>query len=170
MMHDEGWRLMRLGRRLERMQFVANILQRQLTGEHATRAETVEWLLDVCDSTPIYRARFLGAARLSQMLNLLLYDDGHPMALVFLRRSIDRDLDALGRSLQGERERGMPDVPMLPQGAAELLDAPGAAGEETRGKLAAALLELSSATGQLSDRISRRYFALIESDAQALAT
>jgi uncharacterized alpha-E superfamily protein len=170
MMHDEGWRLMRVGRRLERMQFVANILQRLLLSDHATRAETVEWLLDVCDSTPIYRARYLGAARLSQMLNLLLYDDGHPMALVFLRRSIDRDLDELARGLLGERERGMPDVPMLPQGAAALLDAAGEAGGETRANLAAALLELSAATGQLSDRISRRYFALIESDAQALAT
>jgi uncharacterized alpha-E superfamily protein len=170
MMHDEGWRLMRLGRRLERMQFVANILQRQLVSEHATRAETVEWLLDVCDSTPIYRARYLGAARLSQMLNLLLYDDGHPMALVFLRRSIDRDLDYLGRSLGGERERGMPDVPMLPQGAAEPLDTAGVAGEQWRSELSATLLEFSTATGQLSDRISRRYFALIESDAHSLAT
>ena len=30
MMHDEGWRVMRLGRRIERMQFVASILMRQL--------------------------------------------------------------------------------------------------------------------------------------------
>jgi uncharacterized alpha-E superfamily protein len=146
MMHDEGWRLMRLGRRIERMQFVASILRRQLLSAHATRAEAVEWLLDVCDSAPIYRARYLGAARLSQLLNLLLYDDGHPMALVFLRRSVDRDLDDLARSLNGERERALPDVPLLPQGAAARLDAVGA------------------------DRISRRYFALIESDAQALAT
>jgi uncharacterized circularly permuted ATP-grasp superfamily protein/uncharacterized alpha-E superfamily protein len=170
MMHDEGWRLMRLGRRIERMQFVANILRWQLVSAHATRAESVEWLLDVCDSTPIYRARYLGAARLSQLLNLLLYDDGHPMALVFLRRSVDRDLDDLARSLGGERERGVPDVPLLPQGAAELLDATGAAGDETRAGLADELLELVDAAGQLSDRISRRYFALIESDAQALAT
>ena len=62
MMHDEGWRVMRLGRRIERMQFVASILVRQLESPHATRPETVEWLLDVCDSTPIYRARYLGAA------------------------------------------------------------------------------------------------------------
>ena len=96
---------------------------RQLESAHATRPEAVEWLLDVCDSTPIYRARYLGAPRLSQMLNLLLYDDGHPMALAFHRRSIDRDLDDLARSLGGERERGVPDVPLLPQGSAELLDA-----------------------------------------------
>ena len=170
MMHDEGWRLMRLGRRIERTQFVANILDRQLASPHATRAETVEWLMDVCDSTPIYRARYMGAARLSQMLNLLLYDDGHPMALVFLRRSIDRDLDELARSLNGDRERGVPDVPSLPQGAAELLDTAGECGEETRAELSAALLRLSAGAASLSDRISHRYFALIEADAQALAT
>jgi uncharacterized alpha-E superfamily protein len=157
MTHDEGWRVMRLGRRIERMQFVASILVRQLQSRHATSPETVEWLLDVCDSTPIYRARYLGVPRLSQMLNLLLYDDGHPMALAFHRRSVDRDLEDLARGLGGERERGVPDVPLLPQGSAELLDATGEAGDAAR-------------AGELSDRVSRRYFALIEADAHALAT
>jgi hypothetical protein len=36
--------------------------------------------------------------------------------------------------------------------------------------LSAALQELSAGAAGLSDRISRRYFALIDSDAQALAT
>jgi uncharacterized alpha-E superfamily protein len=170
MMHDEGWRVMRLGRRIERMQFVAGILMRQLESPHATRPETVEWLLDVCDSTPIYRARYLGTPRLSQMLNLLMYDDGHPMALAFHRRSIDRDLDDLARSLGGERERGVPDVPLLPQGSAELLDGAGEASDAARADLAAELSALAARTGDLSDRLSRRYFALIESDAHALAT
>jgi len=170
MMHDEGWRVMRLGRRIERMQFVAGILGRQLGGAQATRPETVEWLLEVCDSMPIYRARYAGAARLSQMLNLLMYDAGHPMALAFHRRSIDRDLDDLARSLGGERERGVPDVPLLPAGSAALLDQPGDAGSEARDSLAQQLMELSALAGELSDRLSRRYFALIDSDAHAHAT
>jgi uncharacterized alpha-E superfamily protein len=170
MMHDEGWRVMRMGRRIERMQFVANILVRQLESTHATRPEAVEWLLDVCDSTPIYRARYLGVPRLSQLLNLLLYDDGHPMALAFHRRSIDRDLDELARSLGGERERGVPDIPLLPQGSAELLDAQGEGGDEARAELAGSLAALATGAADLSDRLSRRYFALIESDAHALAT
>ena len=116
MMHDEGWRVMRVGRRIERLQFVADILVRQLPSPHATRPETVEWLLEVCDSTPIYRARYAGVPRLSQMLNLLLYDGDHPMALAFHRRSIDRDLDDLARTLGGERERGVADMPLLPAG------------------------------------------------------
>ena len=170
MMHDEGWRVMRLGRRLERMQFVAGILMRHVESAHATRPEAVEWLLDVCDSTPIYRARYLGTPRLSTMLNLLLYDDGHPMALVFHRRSIERDLDDLARSLGGERERGTPDVPLLPGGSAELLDATEEKGDAAREELAAQLAELSRGAGALSDRLSRRYFALIDADAHALAT
>jgi len=146
------------------------MLARHLERPEATRPEAVEWLLDVCDSTPIYRARYLGVTRLSQMLNLLLYDDGHPMALAFHRRSIDRDLDELARSLGGERERGVPDVPLLPQGSAELLDAQGEQGDAARAALAEQLDELSTRSGELSDRVSRRYFALIESDAQAIAT
>jgi uncharacterized circularly permuted ATP-grasp superfamily protein/uncharacterized alpha-E superfamily protein len=170
MVHDQGWRVMRLGRRIERMRFVASILVQQLVGAQATRPEAVEWLLEVCDSTPIYRARYAGVPRLPQMLNLLMYDDGHPMALVFHRRSIDRDLDDLARGLGGERERGVPDVPLLPAGSAELLDIPGEAGREARDALARQLSELSAQAGELSDRISRRYFALIGSDAHAVAT
>ena len=124
----------------------------------------------MCDSTPIYRARYAGVPRLSQMLNLLLYDDDHPMALAFHRRSIDRDLDDLARTLGGERERGVADLPLLPAGSAELLDAAGDAGNAARGALADELRGLAASAGELSDRLSRRYFALIESDAHALAT
>jgi uncharacterized alpha-E superfamily protein len=169
MMHDEGWRVMRLGRRIERMQFVAGILVQQLESAQPTRAESIEWLLEVCDSTPIYRARYAGVPRLSQMLNLLLYDDGHPMALAFHRRSIDRDLEDLARSLGGERERGAAELPLLPAGSAERLDAGDAAGRAARAALAQQLAEVAAGAGELSDRLSRRYFALIDSDAHALA-
>jgi uncharacterized circularly permuted ATP-grasp superfamily protein/uncharacterized alpha-E superfamily protein len=170
MIHDEGWRVMRLGRRIERLQFVAGILVRQLDSPHVLRPETVEWLLEVCDSTPVYRARYAGLPRLSQMLNLLLYDDEHPMALAFHRRSIERDLDDLARSLGGERETGVAAMPLLPAGTPELLDAASQAGDAARAGLAQELQTLAAGAGQLSDRLSRRYFALIESDAQALAT
>jgi len=170
MIHDEGWRVMRLGRRIERMQFVAGILQRHLLSAHVLRAEAVEWLLEVCDSTPVYRTRYAGLPRLSQMLNLLLYDEGHPMALAFHRRSIERDLDDLARSLGGEREPGVAAMPLLPAGTPELLDSGGEAGNQARADLADELSALAASAGDLSDRLSRRYFAHIEPDAQALAT
>ncbi len=170
MVHDAGWRVMRLGRRIERMQFVAGVLSRQLAAPQALRAEAIEWLLEAVDSTPIYRARYAGAPRLAPTLNLLLYDEGHPMALAFHRRSIDRDLEDLARTLGGERERGVPDLPLLPAGSAELLDAANPAGQEARAALVRQIGELNAGAAALSDRVSRRYFALIDSDTHALAT
>jgi hypothetical protein len=151
MMHDEGWRVMRLGRRIERMHFVASILMRQLESPHATRPEAVEWLLDVCDSTPIYRARYLGALRLSQMLNLLLYDDGHPMALVFHRRSIDRDLDELARSLAASASAACPTCRCCRR-VARAARCRGRGGRSARAELAAELHALAARTAELSDR------------------
>ena len=103
------------------------------------------------------------------MLNLLLYDEGHPMALAFHRRSIERDLDDLARSL-GEREPGVAVMPLLPAGTPELLDAAGEAGNGARAALAQELRALGNSAGDLSNRLSHRYFAHIESDAQAVAT
>jgi uncharacterized circularly permuted ATP-grasp superfamily protein/uncharacterized alpha-E superfamily protein len=170
MMHDVGWRAMRLGRRIERMQFIATMLARHLASAEAARPEAVEWLLDVCDSTPIYHAKYLGAPRLSSMLSLLLHDEGHPMALDFLRRFIDQDLADLAAALGGERETGMTGVPQLPAHEAERLDEPGEAGDALRTALAERLAALAAATGELSDRLSHRYFTLIEFDAHTLAT
>ena len=92
------------------------------------------------------------------------------MALAFHRRSIDRDLDDLALTLSGERERGVPDLPRFPAGVPDLLDANDAAGRDARAALAAELTTLVARASELSDRLSRRYFALIDSDAHALAS
>jgi len=92
------------------------------------------------------------------------------MALAFHRRSIDRDLDDLARGLGGERERGVEDIPSLPADSAGLLDTANEAGREARDALAQELADLSASAAELSDRLSRRYFVLVESDAHAVAT
>jgi hypothetical protein len=61
-------------------------------------------------------------------------------------------------------------MPLLPAGAGELSDVPGAAGDEARAVLAGELAQVGGGSAELSDRLSRRYFALIETDTHALAT
>ena len=105
------------------------------------------------------------------MLNLLLYDDGHPMALAFHRRSIDRDLDDLARSAgRRARTRRARCAAAAARARPSCSTPPGEEGDAARAELAEELADLSARAGELSDRLSRRYFALIESDAQALAT
>ena len=99
MTQDEGWRLLRVGRRLERLQFAAGLLAQHLASEWATRQSHVEWLLEAYDSTRIYRSRYVVAPRLGPMLDLLVSDAEHPRALAFQSRAIARDLETLATSL-----------------------------------------------------------------------
>src|SRR5262249_58670916 len=58
MTQDAGWRLLRIGRRLERLQFASDLLAQFITSGAATRQRHVEWVLEADDSLRIYRSRY----------------------------------------------------------------------------------------------------------------
>jgi uncharacterized circularly permuted ATP-grasp superfamily protein/uncharacterized alpha-E superfamily protein len=172
MTHDEGWRLMRVGRRLERLQFLSNLLAQHLQSAKPARSNNVEWLLEACDSLVIYRSRYVSAPRLGPTLDLLIRDIQHPRALAFQSEAIGRDLATLatalgGQSVEGSLGQGVPFLDDTELFALEG-DAPQAA--QARANLAQRLRELALAAGQLSDRVSMRHFSHTGVDARALAT
>ena len=171
MMHDEGWRVMRIGRRIERLQFVANILVRQLESPHATRPETVGMAARSVRQHAYLPCALRGRAAPGA--------DAEPAAV--RRRSSDgaglppplhrsRSRRPGAHAGRRARARRAPTCRCCRAGSAEQLDAAGAAGQAARAALAEELRGLSASAGELSDRLSRRYFAHIESDAHALAT
>ena len=171
MTQDEGWRLLRVGRRLERLQFAAGLLAQHLASEWATRQSHVEWLLEAYDSTRIYRSRYVVAPRLGPMLDLLVRDPEHPRALAFQWRAIARDLETLATSLGITGELGLDEaIPQLTDAKLMALEADGVEAVHARKSMAERLRALSWAAGQLSDRLSLRHFSHITQDAQALAT
>ncbi|MEA3178757.1 MAG: hypothetical protein QOI59_2280 [Gammaproteobacteria bacterium] len=171
MTQDEGWRLLRVGRRLERLQFAAGLLAQHLASQWATRQSHVEWLLEAYDSNRIYRSRYVVAPRLGPMLDLLVRDSEHPRALAFQYRAIARDLETLNTSLGITGEMGLDEaIPQLTDAKLNALEAEGADAEQARRAMADRLRALSWAAGQLSDRLSLRHFSHITLDAQALAT
>jgi uncharacterized circularly permuted ATP-grasp superfamily protein len=171
MTQDEGWRLLRVGRRLERLQFAAGLLAQHLASEWATRQSHVEWLLEAYDSTRIYRSRYVVAPRLGPMLDLLVRDSEHPRALAFQWRAIARDLETLATSLGITGELGLDEaIPQLSDAKLMALESEGAEAVHARQSMAERLRALSWAAGQLSDRLSLRHFSHIAQDAQALAT
>jgi len=171
MTQDEGWRLLRVGRRLERLQFAAGLLAQHLASEWATRQAHVEWLLEAYDSTRIYRSRYVVAPRLGPMLDLLVRDPEHPRALAFQWRAIARDLETLATSLGITGEMGLDEaIPQLTDAKLMALESDGAEAVQARHSMAERLRALSWAAGQLSDRLSLRHFSHIALDAQALAT
>jgi uncharacterized alpha-E superfamily protein len=162
MTHDEGWRLLRIGRRLERLQFTAQLLAQHLVAATATRQGQVEWLLDVCHSISIYRSRYFVAPRLGSALDLLVRDVHHPVSLAFHCNSIARDLEELAASLKISRDPGLEaTIPEFTD--SELLTLEGESGEAqaSRRALAARLSALHVAAAKLSDRLSMRHFSHI---------
>src|SRR3954471_10167484 len=171
MTQDEGWRLLRIGRRLERLQFAAGLLAQHLASSWATRQPHVEWLLEAYDSHRIYRSRYVVAPRLGPMLDLLVRDPEHPRALAFQSRAIARDLEKLNNSLGIAGELGLDEaIPQLTDARLTALEANGPEAEQARRAMGDRLRALSWAAGQLSDRLSLRHFSHIAQDAQALAT
>jgi uncharacterized alpha-E superfamily protein len=160
MTHDEGFRMLRIGRRLERLQFVARLLAQHLQSATAIRQSQVEWLLDVCHSMSIYRSRYFVAPRLGSALDLLVRDLHHPVALAFQCDSIARDLDGLAATLKITRDPGI-DAPIPELADEELLQLEGddGAARAARAALATRLRALHVAAADLSDRLSMRHFS-----------
>jgi uncharacterized alpha-E superfamily protein len=170
MTHDEGWRLMRIGRRLERLRFIAELLAHHLRSQAATRQQHLEWLLEACDSTGIYRSRYVVTPRLGPVLDLLIRDADHPTALAFQYNSVQRDLAELAKTLDGAAELGMDQgVPQLDELELAQLDAEGSAARAARCMLADQLMSLSAAAGELSNRLSMRHFSLTSPEAYSQA-
>jgi uncharacterized alpha-E superfamily protein len=175
MTQDAGWRLLRIGRRLERLQFGADLLTQHITSPTATRQRNVEWLLEAYDSMRIYRSRYALAPELGPALDLLLRDTEHPGALGFLARALARDLLALSVSLRTAADETAEDaldaaIPKLSNEQLSALENPTREGEVARLALAVKLRAIATAAGALSDRLSMRHFAHISLNTQALAT
>jgi uncharacterized alpha-E superfamily protein len=171
MTRDSGWRLLRIGRRLERLQFAATLLALELESATALAPAQIEWLLESCDSVREYRARYLVAPRLGPLLDLLIRDAEHPRALAFQGIAIAEDLAMLARSLGAAGESGLgQSAPALRDRDLALLERATPPAVEARRGLARELRALAGAASALSDRLSLRHFAHINLDLRAVSS
>ena len=99
MTQDDGWRLLMLGRRLERIQFLAGLLAERLEpGEPLAQGE-LEWLLDVGGVSITYRTRYVATPQLAPALQLLIFEPASPRSLAFQWQALGDTLADLAASL-----------------------------------------------------------------------
>ena len=171
MTQDAGWRLLRVGRRIERLQFVCGLLAHHLASDSALNGEQIEWLLDAYDSSRVYRSRYVASPCLGLMLDLLVRDVEHPRAIAFLCSAIAQDVEALGQLLHGVADHlATVQYPTLTDAQLLELECASAPGQEARRALAAQLRAVAAGAGELSDRLSLRHFSHVSFDSHALAT
>jgi uncharacterized alpha-E superfamily protein len=158
MTRDHGWRLLTVGRLIDRLIGVTARFEEFLAARALGSAAGIDLLLELFDSAITFRARYQRHEDLLALADLLVLDDTNPRAYAGVLRRLRTEL----RKLPGGDEAIAPLLALLPgEGAGLLL-------EELRGateaQIAARLLQLSRELGtagaRLADAVGERYFAL----------
>ena len=101
-----GWRLLDVGRRIERCENTAKLIRELAVNGEPTEDGSLDLLLELGDSSMTYRTRYLATVQLPAVLDLLILDETNPRSLAF-------QLDALADHLSElPRER---DLAVLPR-------------------------------------------------------
>lgn len=172
MTRDDGWRFHVVGRRLERLHFLASAIAGFLALEGKDRSQGqggLEWLLELADSTITYRSRYLSQPELLPVIDLLVLDEDNPHSVAFQAQVVGRYLGRLQQSLGGGAgEAGTPFTDDLELLLARLrsVDLSRFQGDvcgdcigcNACEDLAAVLWALAAAVRELSDRLAMRYF------------
>jgi uncharacterized alpha-E superfamily protein len=171
MAQDEGWCWLVLGRRLERLMFLSDLLINRLSTEAYSWRNELEWLLDINGCTIAYRTRYIATPRVAQVLDLLINDLGNPRTLGFQWESIRLMLGRLATVLEGiPTDSLQAEIAALAAVDLEKMAGDDQAASDTRQELITRLQALGAATRGLSDRLSLRYFSHIDLELRAVAS
>jgi uncharacterized alpha-E superfamily protein len=170
MTRDEGWRFLMIGRRLERLQFLSSSLAAFLRGAAAFDQAGLEWLLELGNSSITYRSRYLAVAQLIPVLDLLLFDEQNPHAVLFQLKLVTRTLKRLNDDFGVPRETGLAQLverlARFDLGCLENSLFGEASVRAALDGLADLLQEVADASGQVSDRLALRHFAHVDDVSQ----
>jgi uncharacterized circularly permuted ATP-grasp superfamily protein/uncharacterized alpha-E superfamily protein len=170
MTQDDGWRLLMLGRRLERLQFFAELLSLRLESGETPMQSELEWLLDIGDSTITYRTRYLASPVLSSTMDLLVFDKTNPRALAYQWNHIEYSLVRIAASLGGSPDDTLDEaVANVAQLELSAIDGVSPRATRARQTLGEQLDVLAGAAGKLSDRLSLKHFSLIDVETRTVA-
>lgn len=163
MTRDDGWRFLIIGRRIERLVFLANAVAGFLRLESARAAGSLEWLLELTDSIITYRSRYMIQPQVLPALDLIVFDEGNPHSVAFQLQILVRYLDNLTRLLGGPRDEAIRAASARLQ-RFDLGRFEGQSFTDCRAcdpcvDLAAMLGEISLAAAALSDRLAMRFFS-----------
>ena len=108
MVHDAGWTMMDVGKRIERGLTLTDLLRATLTVSRNPEAErtVTEAVLLACESSVIYRRLNLGRVSVEAVADLVLFDEKNPRSLIYQLDRLRLNLRSLsGTSGSSKAER-----------------------------------------------------------------
>lgn len=158
MTRDAGWRLLTVGRFIERLVGHAGFLQAFWQHRALAQAQGFDQLLDLFDSAITFRARFQRRLEAPALLALLVMDESNPRALACVLRRLRTELGKLP-DRTGLHDDLLALLPHQGVGASlEELSDP----EEGQARVLALTQRLMEAGWRLSDEVARQYFVHTE--------
>jgi len=160
MTRDDGWRLLSVGRQIERLDFLANALALGFEHDLHETEDGFALLLGLFDSTITYRAQFQGRREVPPLLHLLVLDADNPRSLAWVARTMhDRFVKLSRDAAEWSQEVAAP----LPHPADWPLDQLSEVDTNGRHQMLIDLLnECSQHARTLSIQIERRLFAHVD--------
>jgi uncharacterized circularly permuted ATP-grasp superfamily protein/uncharacterized alpha-E superfamily protein len=158
MTRDHGWRLLTVGRLLERLHGVALLLQAFVAGPALQRVAGVELLLDLFDSLITFRARYQRHDELLALTDVLVLDPTNPRAFAGVLRRLRTEM----AKLPGSPQALAPLLALLPSDGAglQLQELQGMDDTALALRLHTLAGGLASAAHQVADGVSALYFTL----------
>ncbi len=157
MVRDDGWRLLSVGRQIERLDTLCHVLARGCELRLHESEEGFGLLLTLFDSLITYRARFQARRELLPLLHLLVFDTDNPRSLAWVARTMRDRLRKLARHDTLWAAEVTTGLPVPEEWSIEALCSTDAAGHPAA--LIEALQGCIDAVRALSDAIGHRLFA-----------
>ncbi|MBT9597122.1 MAG: circularly permuted type 2 ATP-grasp protein [Vitreoscilla sp.] len=157
MTRDDGWRLLSVGRQIERLDFLSHTLATAFEHGLHQRDDGFALLLALFDSTITYRAQFQARREVPPLLHLLVHDTDNPRSLAWVARTMRDRFVKLARHEPLWANELAQNLPRPEEWPLELMAAVDDGGGH--GALVAALRDCSAQAQSLSDALSRRLFS-----------
>ena len=157
MVRGGGRLFLDLGRRIERAMVEGCVLSTALDQPVARMDGTLRLALELCDSAITYRSRYLSVLQPGPVLDLVLADTGNPRALAYQFEEAATLLADAGDAELAAAARGWA------RAVAGLVDEVVAADDlaAEMPALCTVLLQAAEGAAELSERLTRRFFALL---------
>lgn len=176
MTRDDGWRLLSIGRHIERLSFLASALLRGLETGSIHTDGGFEAIVSLFDSTITFNAQFQQSRDLAALIDLLVLDRDNPRSLAWVAHTLRGRLAKLAGSEPGELHALSLEVPDPAAWSLEELceSQPVAIPQGNSGTYFFALndllLQCTAAAFRVSDAISTTYFTHSGETKQSVGT
>ena len=161
MTRDDGWRLLSVGRQIERLSMLSHALALGFELKVHQADDGFGLLLSLFDSVITYRAQFQGRREVLPLLHLLVADTDNPRSLAWVARTMRDRLRKLAHQDADwlrDVSNGLPEPQQWPLASLSCPDA-----DQRHSALIHALHDCCDAARQLSDEVGRHLFAHVES-------